>query len=313
LRSLEGCTACDTPNCVVLATINNYAVGFRLENDTADADAATDWNDKVARIDNHKGRKLLPSTEAITETLECLLDRGCDGGECAQGPVGPAGPAGPAGAEGKPGETGPQGPPGPGLEADLVQIKALSWHHNGKGVRLIHVDRRATKNGTPFGLVIGFSRDVVVGDPDNPGTILHEINPHHVFQVYKIEEDASRHLINRVQLSGTIVPVTYTPDADGFITTATETAGPTAIGAAFVFYDMEENGAEFFIRLQGDFVVERIIRIDRLKKRHVSYRAIDAEFVRAELPTGDRPRGSNLGIQGGQFESWFWTKGMNRQ
>jgi hypothetical protein len=37
-------------------------------------------------------------------------------------------------------------------------------------------------------------------------------------------------------------------------------------------------------------------------------RAIDAEFVRAELPTGDRPKGSPFGIQGGLFESWFWVR-----
>jgi hypothetical protein len=34
-------------------------------------------------------------------------------------------------------------------------------------------------------------------------------------------------------------------------------------------------------------------------------RAIDAEFVRAQLPTGDRPATSPFGIQGGLFESWF--------
>ena len=32
---------------------------------------------------------------------------------------------------------------------------------------------------------------------------------------------------------------------------------------------------------------------------------LDAEFARAEFPTGDRPHGSDLGIQGGLFESWF--------
>ena len=36
-----------------------------------------------------------------------------------------------------------------------------------------------------------------------------------------------------------------------------------------------------------------------------SGRAVDAEFTRAQLPTGDRPSGSEYGIQGGFFESWF--------
>lgn len=51
---------------------------------------------------------------------------------------------------------------------------------------------------------------------------------------------------------------------------------------------------DLFVKMRGDFV------IDRRNKR-----AIDAEFVRAELPTGDRPSGSPFGIQGGTFESWF--------
>jgi DNA uptake protein ComE-like DNA-binding protein len=41
----------------------------------------------------------------------------------------------------------------------------------------------------------------------------------------------------------------------------------------------------------------------------VQGRAIDAEFVRAQLPTGDRPASpppaAALGVQGGLFESWF--------
>jgi hypothetical protein len=49
------------------------------------------------------------------------------------------------------------------------------------------------------------------------------------------------------------------------------------------------------IRLRGDFVLDT----------NDPPRAIDAEYVRAELPTGDRPSGSDVGIQGGLFESWF--------
>ena len=37
-------------------------------------------------------------------------------------------------------------------------------------------------------------------------------------------------------------------------------------------------------------------------------RAIDAEHVRSTLPTGDRPEGGTVGIQGGTFESWFTTR-----
>jgi hypothetical protein len=50
---------------------------------------------------------------------------------------------------------------------------------------------------------------------------------------------------------------------------------------------------DLWIRMQGEFVVD------------IDERAIDAEFTRAELPSGDRPRGSAFGVQGGLFQSWF--------
>jgi len=51
--------------------------------------------------------------------------------------------------------------------------------------------------------------------------------------------------------------------------------------------------SDLWVLLRGDFVVD------------TNGRAIDAEFVRAELPTGDRPSGDKHGVQGGLFESWF--------
>jgi hypothetical protein len=47
------------------------------------------------------------------------------------------------------------------------------------------------------------------------------------------------------------------------------------------------------VELQGDLV------------RDEDGRAVDAEHVRAELPTGDRRSGGERGIQGGVFESWL--------
>ena len=47
------------------------------------------------------------------------------------------------------------------------------------------------------------------------------------------------------------------------------------------------------MRLNGEFVIDD------------KGRAVDAEFTRAELPTGDRPGGSAFGAQGGLFQSWF--------
>jgi hypothetical protein len=55
--------------------------------------------------------------------------------------------------------------------------------------------------------------------------------------------------------------------------------------------------ADLWIVLRGDFVID------------TQGFAIDGEFVRAQLPTGDRPSGSPYGTQGGTFESWFALKG----
>jgi hypothetical protein len=37
-------------------------------------------------------------------------------------------------------------------------------------------------------------------------------------------------------------------------------------------------------------------------------KAISSEFVRAELPTGEIPSGSNIGLEGGIFVSWFTAR-----
>ena len=91
-RHLDGCPHCDTANCVVIATIENYRVGFTLQ-DPADPPTkpSDDITNQIARIDNRKGRHLLPSTQVLGEMVECLLDQG-PGGAGVQGPPGPPGP-----------------------------------------------------------------------------------------------------------------------------------------------------------------------------------------------------------------------------
>jgi hypothetical protein len=80
------------------------------------------------------------------------------------------------------------------------------------------------------------------------------------------------------------------------IVSASRTTTPTADGIAFVptpaVADMMGQVRDIWMILRGDFVID------------INGKAIDAEFVRAQLPTGDRPTGSPFGIQGGLFESW---------
>jgi hypothetical protein len=106
-------------------------------------------------------------------------------------------------------------------------------------------------------------------------------------------------MIKRIQLAGTIYPVKLNINADGLITSAEVVDGPEAYGIAFIipqgeyWRTMINTDFNLLVRLQGDFVID------------VNTKAIDAEFTRAQLQTGDRPKDVEVGIQGGVFESWF--------
>ncbi|MEF8938229.1 MAG: helix-hairpin-helix domain-containing protein [Salinivenus sp.] len=79
-----------------------------------------------------------------------------------------------------------------------------------------------------------------------------------------------------------------------------DTQGGLVRGVALLFtpglgIDAEALSVE--VELRGDFILD-----DREK-------AIDAEFARGELPTGDRARtgrAAEAGVQGGRFESWLY-------
>jgi hypothetical protein len=187
----------------------------------------------------------------------------------------------------------------------LTRIQALSWFHNKSNplpTTIIPISR--ITDGFKEGIVIGFNGEVRVGDPLNPGQFLTEIDAMHVFQVLvEHTTDAERRLglVCRCPIRGQIIPVKLTDDGAGHIISADEVPGPDAPGVAFIFDQKMPIGTnivrgevpELWVVLRGDFVVD------------VGGRAIDAEFVRAELPTGDRPNGSPFGVQGGLFESWF--------
>jgi DNA-binding beta-propeller fold protein YncE len=295
-RHLERCPHCDMPDCVVLATIKDYHLGDKIVALSDTSDPKDDQKNQIARIDNRKGRRLLPSTQVLTEVVKCLLDHGTGGG----GQQGPPGPAGPAGA---------------GLEEGLTRILALSWAHN-KPSPLVPI---YNTNGMLLGkgIVIGFS---------NPVSIPNETEQSaadHVFQVlvqhdlfYKDEPQLGKKgVICRCPVQGRILQVE--PDhliSNTPITSAHETNSPTSKGLAFLFSrdigeqigtgkDKEQKPIELWVRLRGDFVLDDVPNPKNPARK--LHRAVDAEFVRAELPSGDRPRENTFGVQGGLFESWF--------
>src|ERR1051325_9904347 len=320
-RHLDGCSHCDQPDCVVLATIENYNMRDRLEFPVEPADPAQDTQDKIARI-NNRTRRLLPGTQALAELVECLLEHGT-GGAGTQGPPGPPGKDGKDGKDGTNGadgedghdghdghdgqdgqngtngQNGAPGKDGVGLELGLTRIKALSWTHNEQNTLL----KVTMLQGDPkFGFVIGFTDKVIVKDA---------IDAAHIFQVLVFsdpERNKELGLFCRCPLNGTIIPVKFT-ESNGLITNAQQVNTSNATGIAFLLdrnlssiaekiIRAEEPFNDVWIQLRGDFVKDE-------KKR-----AIDAEFVRAQLPTGDRPDPLGLplaeqpGIQGGLFESW---------
>lgn len=124
----EDCPSCETPDCLVLATIENYRPGFRLLDMPVPApDPSEDLGNGLSRINNQLGRIRLPSTQAVAEALGCLLENCCGGTNGG----GEQGPPGPRGEQGPPGPEGPEGPPGRCEEGPiLAHLCNINWFHN---------------------------------------------------------------------------------------------------------------------------------------------------------------------------------------
>lgn len=322
--SLDGCPSCEAGDCIVLATIEGYRPGFRFEAMPAEAaDPNADAENGIVRLDTRKDRPLLPSTQTLAEIVKCLCEREPDGdgtpGEpglgidrveasfvaCDQSgsatiqeiagdrvlvleiPRGCDGEDGLNGSNGTDGQDGQDGQDGVGLEKDLTQIVALSWRHGGYNNQFAEVE---VQNGRiQRGAVIAFSREVLA----------NRVDAQHIFQILlpnPVSDDRIE-MLCRCAVVGTVVPVeVLDKDAQGTIIKAREVPSPAAAVAfipelKYMKYFLEAR--EHWVVLRGDFVVD------------VDGRAVDAEFVRGKLPTGDRPDGSQYGVQGGLFESWF--------
>jgi len=296
-EAIDGCPDCTGGNCIVLATITDYVYNA----------AVTD-----SMIDNLTDRRLLVSTDLLTEAVRCLLDQSPAAG--VPGPEGPPGPAGAAGPKGDPGPqgiqgvqgvqglqgiqgeqgipgtpglpggSGPMGPAGPGLETKLTRIAALSWTHGKPSALTIAIGT----NKPLFVLAMQFTQSIDIS----------QIDAEYVFQVWipETKQVSGAVEIQWVQLVGTIKPIDISAadiDASGQIVKATAATGSTANGVAFVIEKVDMQFTSVKVRFLGDFVLDG------------SKRAVCSEFVRAQLPTGEIPAGSDLGLEGGTFESWM--------
>jgi hypothetical protein len=128
--------------------------------------------------------------------------------------------------------------------------------------------------------------------------VLSTLDADHVFQVLVEQTSAatpSQALRCRCALTGRIEAVTnLQKNAGGVIVAATTQVNPTPRAVVFipnpsaVLNQVMNSGGEFWVLLRCEFVLD-----DGNPRR-----AVDGEFIRGELPTGDR-------LQGGLFESWF--------
>jgi hypothetical protein len=291
---INGCPDCGQGDCLVLATITGYIYGS----------AVTE-----SMIDNLKGRHSLASTDVLTQVVRCLLNQGTGtGGAGEQGPPGTPGLPGIPGTPGGPGPqgaTGPAGPAGPGLQKDLVKISALSWTHGNATAQSGFVNVAFTLNNQDVRfpcIVIAFSGDVAVpADAAQIFEVLADSKPAGQASILNGIPFITRGILAPEK----ILPVKVTTSGP-LITGATSIIGsPTTSALAFAVQPVIERElldlrAQLWVKLRGDFVLD------------ISGRAISAEFVRAELPTGEQPSGSGLGLQGGTFESWFKVTKFNQ-
>lgn len=155
-KSLDGCPSCATADCIVLATIKNYKVGFFIQEQTdPPADPAKDLSQQYARIDNYT-RHLLPSTSTIAEVVKCLCES--------------------KGGTGTKGNPGNDGAPGLGLNPDLPKIIDIGWVHKDSSLTWDNFVQSEGGYDTQFG--VGNLADQIQGhiDNQNPPLILIYFN-----------------------------------------------------------------------------------------------------------------------------------------
>ena len=209
----------------------------------------------------------------------------------------------------------PEPPPEPeptptNAETGLTRIVAINWPHDGATgeelpkvrVQTSEPDREATVDG----LAVAFGGEAV-----SEGNVL-ESGGNHAVQSQSLSSQVFRVYARQVA-GATLQPIWVRPRAvlplvEVEIGRNGRVAGGTvalddeqARGALFVFPDQLIDAAQelgtFNVRVLGDAIVD------------VDGRAVDAEFTRSQLPTGDGPAGADVGVQGGMFESWFYLTG----
>jgi hypothetical protein len=197
-------------------------------------------------------------------------------------------------------------------ERDLTRIVAISWRHGGRVPEVPSLpllfpegDERSVPGlAVAFGGEAAEDREVLERGSDHD--VRADLLGPNVFRVSSGQNTAGVSLERRVRvLPDRIVPLAEIElGPDGRVVRArVADAGSRAKGAAFLF----PTSALRALEASAPTTLQVEIRGDLLTD--VQGRAIDAEHVRGELPTGDRPAGRKAGVQGGTFKSWLTLEG----
>jgi hypothetical protein len=295
LKCLDACPSCKEGDEIVLATIVDYHFDKPI-------------TEKL--INNFLGRRLLPSTSLITETLRCLLEH--------QGGTGTRGPQGPQGDKGDKGDPGAAGTPGaPGAKGDkgdkgdspfldnLPHIVAINWPHAGKlsGAEL----RRVTGQG----FVVAFNQNAPVE--------ARTLDPHTVQLLYSSgpkEQPNQRLLLDcYCNVAGRVTGVNVNAVCGKPIDNVPTQDVPTGATTGARFRATDLSGAplktlppgNYRVVLEGNFILGMKPIPDPLDPSKTIQPALDGNHFgpgvdQGRCPTGDR-------IEGGRFLSWFTVEG----
>lgn len=179
----------------------------------------------------------------------------------------------------------------PITETGLQRITALSWTHATPSEGIVNVELQG--GTTARGIVVAFGQN----SPGDGKVLVRDgsLDPQ-TFQVSVTRPDGLGFWLERGVRPTRVIPVEPKLDSANLIVGAAELPSEFASAGAFLIDEdtLKNIGNEQIrVMIRGDFVMDG------------TGRAIDAEFVRGELPTGAGPFGHTRGIQGGIFESWF--------
>jgi hypothetical protein len=210
-------------------------------------------------------------------------------------------------------EPPPESEPVPSnAETDLTRIIALSWEHEGlyeAPSQELALDLEGYGERAAPALAMAFGSSKPAGETTltalEDGVLSTTLTPETVRLYLEWTYSQSPSLSQRMRVHPRdLIPlrrVRIGPNQRIRGGTA-DRQGRIVRGVALLLpqeYGVDAEALSVDVEVRGDFILD-----DREK-------AIDAEFVHGELPTGDRARdgrAAQAGVQGGRFESWLYLR-----